>query len=427
MEGSEGTSSFFVLPVELFAEIFTTCINYYYEYGNSYDDYYQRKNYCINRVEEVSLGFSMRQQFNTFLTISEWLQFDSALTNKHMRKAYLSYLEGRKIFSPVQYLSSSSLRWISTRKLKLVSLYLTPHITKELYFHSIDLSALKMIVIPNHGKETLFDMLSTLNRCQHTIHFIGFEKSQNINISILKKLSKSFSHMHFLALYSCKYINDLSLTKLTQYQYGKQIIELNLSKCSITNEGLMPVVQSLKKLRSLDISYCRVSYAMVGRTLQSCAHSLAELAFDYLEVNYANVMDERTEILRLFQLFERFGKGLLMLSVRGNGQISDDCLAYCISHCSRLKQINLTECFRVTNLSLLKIGNFSHRLRALDVRDCFELSDEGVLAVLSGCRHLFDLALDGCHRLTPFILQEIAQRKKSQINFHVTHTQCPKL
>lgn len=270
-------------------------------------------------------------------------------------------------------------------------------------------------------------MLQILYRGQGSVHFIGFEKSQNVNISILKKLSKTFAQLHFLSLYSCKHVNDLSLAKLTQYQYGKQIIELNVSKSYITSEGLMSVVHALKRLRSLDISYCRVSFGAVGRILQSCSESLVELAIDYLDFHYSSVLDARSELMRLFQLFGRFGKGLLLLSIRGDAHLSDECLDYCLSNCSQLKQVNITECPRLTDLSLLKLSDCCTQLKALDVRDCFSISDEGVLAVLRLCRFLSDLALDGCYRLTPVILQEINQRKRLQINFHVTYTQCPKL
>ncbi len=441
---SEYCPLFSSLPLELFLTCCTNCVNYgFYQFDDRIaNNYYQTKSYQINRFNRQDYIDSADQFTSTFtkshysyLTLIDWMHFDSAITNRRLRKLYLEMLRGKQVLSPVSFLSSHSLRWIMQRQLTVINIQLTSYLIKQLIAYPIDLSNLRLITLPTQSKDTLFDTYSLINRLKDKIHLIDLEKNQNVNISMIKKILKSCGSLGYLSLSTCKYINDLAMGKVALY--GRNLKELNISKCHVTNAGLVSVADSLSSLKSLDISYCPVSYSGVKYALAKLP-MLFELSINYLEFKYRNAVEEVSDLNTLFQAFRTHRGSLQLFSVNGCRKLSDVMLVSFLYSCRRLKKLSIAACVLLTDNTLYHIAtSLKETLEALDVRECCELSDSGVIALIQNCSRLRDLALDGCYKLTNTVFDDFQTLRQvgesdSQItmnsrNIRLTSTQCPKI
>jgi hypothetical protein len=453
-----------ILPLEIFLAICTTSVIYIPT--SSRNNHYEKKHYRINRNEGFdSIETSIFQQYTSYLSFKEWMLIDSAFTNRILRNQYLALLEGCQLFSPVPFLSGSGLAWIARRKLKLLDLYVSSPLLRELkvlaagissssYSSStstslanclgnLDLTRLALIILPNQSKETIYDILSIIKKSSLSIELMNFDKNQNMNISLLKKVTRYTPFLSFLSVSCCSHINDLSAKHLVQY--GQRIRELNLSKCYLSDDGLKILSRSgaLPCLQSINLSYCRISYYALSNFLSKRISSLYELWIDYLEYRYQSIKLLQEASQEFFHSLNRIpslqqGKQRLnternklqLLSIRGNEYLPDDDLIKVLSCFPLLKQLNLTLCYRITDESLAFISFHLPNLTALDVRDCFELTDRGVLSVLGNNVNIQDFAVDGCYLLTSAVLFESAKRKtntKGRARFIFTFSQCPKM
>jgi hypothetical protein len=430
------------LPTEVFLQICTICIHYY-QVDTNYNEYYRYKEFYLHRGfrDEVdSIEIPLYKYHQSYLTIKEWSNIDQALTNRKYRGQYLSMISGQQLFAPTPYLSTNSLRWLDRRRLKLLSFAITDHSIQELKSVSIDLSRLKILMIPTHSKESFFEMLSIINHCKQSLHVINFMKNQNVNISVLKNVCKKAKQLKFLSLNSCKYINNQSLPKLLQY--GQSLIELNLSHCQLSNVGLEMMVQMMNRsspsgkiyfacLRSIDLSYNRFSYGVLERFLRGLPNPLFELSINYLDFSYENPVINAAEITSFYRSFSSVPsvvRAFRHFSIAGNNLLTDDQLLHLLQNTPNLKRLVLTECSSLTNNSLSSIALYLRELVALDIRDCFALNDEGLMQVFRSCQLLRDLAIDGCYQMSKKILEEkelFQDREKRKIK--LTCSQCAKI
>jgi hypothetical protein len=460
----ESTSAFnllLILPSEIFLTICTTSIVYIP--ASTRNNHYEKKYYRINRNEGFdTIETSIFQQYTSYLTIKEWMLIDSAFTNRILRKQYLAILDGCQIFSPIPFLSGSSLAWIARRKLKLLDLCLSSSLLRELKLlaagispsfgsstsysladslGNLDLSRLALIILPNQSKETIYDILSIIKKSSLSIELMNFDKNHNMNISLLKKVTRYTPFLSFLSVSCCSHINDLSAKHLVQY--GQRIRELNLSKCYLSDEGLkiLSKIGSLPCLQSINLSYCHISYSTLSIFLSKRISSLYEIWIDYLEYRYHNtkLLEEASkEFYRCLKRIASVEQGiqtwnakknkLQLLSIRGNEFLQDDDLVNVLPCFPLLKQLNLTLSYRITDESLIFLSFHLPALTALDVRDCFKLTDRGVLPVLQNNVNIEDFAIDGCYLITSAVLIESTKRKTTRNGrFIFTFTQCPKV
>lgn len=428
----------FFLPTELFLQICTTCIHYYHS-DSHYDSYYREKCYkvmrCFGDENEGAIELPILYHHQSLLTIRDWSNLDQAITNRNLRNQYLSILSSQQLFSPIQYLSTSSMKWIELRQLKLLSFTISPYSIEEMKYVHLDLSLLKVLIIPTHSKESFFDMLAIINKCKDSLHLINFTKNQNVNITVLKNICKKSTNLKFLSLNSCKYIHNSVMEKLAKF--GQSLLELNLSHCQLSDEGLRNVIQSkrqlsssFKYLKSVDLSYNRFSYQMLERFFQVVLtkDNLKEISVNYLDFPYHTVEQQRSEVFSFFNFLATMNSSLFLFGNRGNSFLTDEHVLLLVSKHSAIKQLNFTECSRLTDQSLFHLAAHCLRLRALDIRDCFSLTDCGIREIFQSCVDLRDLAIDGCYQMTKVTLEErrIFQAKQRR-EILMTFTQCAKM
>ncbi|KAJ2963737.1 hypothetical protein NQZ79_g1248 [Umbelopsis isabellina] len=67
---------------------------------------------------------------------------------------------------------------------------------------------------------------------------------------------------------------------------------------------------------------------------------------------------------------------------------------------SRVKDLNLTNCFHLTFKSFSAISEYNSRLINLNLHSCWELSDNSLASLATGCPYLTDIDLSNCRKIT---------------------------
>ena len=68
--------------------------------------------------------------------------------------------------------------------------------------------------------------------------------------------------------------------------------------------------------------------------------------------------------------------------------------------CPRLMSLNLCNCQKITDDSLMRVATGCPQLTSLDLSFCEKISDTAVAAVVTGCSRLTSLNLHGCTKIT---------------------------
>lgn len=67
---------------------------------------------------------------------------------------------------------------------------------------------------------------------------------------------------------------------------------------------------------------------------------------------------------------------------------------------SRVKKLNLTNCFHLTFKSFSAISEYNSRLINLNLHSCWELTDNSLASLATGCPYLTDIDLSNCRKIT---------------------------
>ncbi|EGP87640.1 unnamed protein product [Zymoseptoria tritici ST99CH_1A5] len=90
------------------------------------------------------------------------------------------------------------------------------------------------------------------------------------------------------------------------------------------------------------------------------------------------------------------------------GQVSDGTLMG-MSECKRIERLTLTNCCKLTDLSLQPLVDGNRSLLALDVTGLDQLTDKTMMAVADNCLRLQGLNVTGCKKLTDASIVAIAR------------------
>ena len=101
---------------------------------------------------------------------------------------------------------------------------------------------------------------------------------------------------------------------------------------------------------------------------------------------------------------------LTSLSLSLCKEISDRATELLASHCPGLEDLQLGGCSGITNTSLRTLASLQ-RLRRLNLRSCWQVSDAGVMALASAGpgASLEDLNLQDCQRVSDLALRHVSQ------------------
>ncbi|XP_046839843.1 dynein regulatory complex subunit 6-like isoform X2 [Xenia sp. Carnegie-2017] len=221
------------------------------------------------------------------------------------------------------------------------------------------------------------------------------EGNHRITDTSIKALAKSCPELFQIYITDCPRLTDLSLKALSSC---REIVVLNVADCvRIQDAGVRQIVEgpSGAKLREINLTNCvRVSDVSLLRIAQRC-HNLTYCSICYCE----HVTDAGVELLATLP-------SLVSLDVSGCN-IQDHGVSS-LGNSSRLKDITLAECHRITDIGLQKMFQQCRYLENLDLSYCVNITDHAIKNLAFCCRILRTLDLSGCKKLTDSSVQYLA-------------------
>lgn len=203
-----------------------------------------------------------------------------------------------------------------------------------------------------------------------------------------------FNHVRTLRI-----VHGILLTDLAAATIASQcplLRELTLSHCTgLTDIALLYIGRGCQHLESVDVSGCvRITDAGVGALMVGCSGSMRNL----------NISRCRNLTNHALALVARFGVVLQSLNAGWCNGISDAGVAALVAKTSvigtQLRALNLWNLHRITDDGLVALASGCPLLRTLVLLNCHKISDYGIAAIASGCPKLDSLDLYACDRVT---------------------------
>lgn len=100
--------------------------------------------------------------------------------------------------------------------------------------------------------------------------------------------------------------------------------------------------------------------------------------------------------------------GLQSVSFSGNTTLRDDDFVPFIARCTAVTELNLQECFALTDVAVLAVAEYCPRLRRIDVSN-LPITDAAVITLVKQCPHVNTIILSHCFKVTDAATTAIAE------------------
>ncbi|XP_045420243.1 dynein regulatory complex subunit 6 [Lemur catta] len=243
-----------------------------------------------------------------------------------------------------------------------------------------------------HISDGAFKALSTCN-----LRKIRFEGNKRITDTCFKFMGKNFPNMNHIYMVDCKGVTDSSLRALSPL---RQLTMLNLANCvRIGDVGLRNFLDGPASIniRELNLSNCvHLSDTSVVKLSERCPN-----------LNYLSLRN----VEHLTHLgIEHIAYILSLVSVDLSGtDISNEGLVTLSRH-KKLKELSLSECYRITDVGIQAFCKSSLILELLDVSYCSQLSDEIIKTLAIYCLKLTSLNIAGCPKITDSAIEMLSAK-----------------
>ncbi|XP_074051397.1 F-box and leucine-rich repeat protein 13 [Macrotis lagotis] len=219
----------------------------------------------------------------------------------------------------------------------------------------------------------------------------------------LRLLSRSFPNLQKLSLAYCRNFTEKGLLYLSLNKGCHKITDLDLSGCTqISVQGFKDLASSCNGLKHLVINDMpTLTDSCIKALVEKCRNitsvviigspHLSDIAFKYL-----------TEC------------SLSKIRIEGNNRITDLTFKFMDKCYETLHHIYLTDCGRITDVSLKSIANLKH-LHVLNLANCRRIGDTGLRTFLGGpsSSKLRELNLTNCAQISDLALAQIGERCRS--------------
>lgn len=176
----------------------------------------------------------------------------------------------------------------------------------------------------------------------------------------------------------------------------KSLVEIGLSKCGVTNKGIMQLVSGCVDLKIVNLTCC---HTLTDAALSALANSCRNLVC--LKVESCDMVTEKS--------LDQLGSYCLQLKeldLTDCCGVNDEGLKY-LSRCSELSCLKLGLCVNITNRGLAYIARSCTKIIELDLYRCTGIGDDGLAVLLTGCKKMTKLNLSYCSGLTDRGMQYI--------------------
>ncbi|KIW06372.1 uncharacterized protein PV09_02828 [Verruconis gallopava] len=217
-----------------------------------------------------------------------------------------------------------------------------------------------------------------------------------------------------LTLTGCQKLSDLSLVKMVTD--NRSLLALDVTAIEgVTDYTMNAVARNCFRLQGLNITSCRkITDDSLINIAHHCRH-LKRLKFNECRQLTANSIIE----------FARNCKQLLEIDLHGCSLVEDDAVTALISEGSNLRELRLAHCSRITDAAFLNLPfeRTFETLRILDLTDCGELQDNGVIKIIAAAPRLRNLVLAKCKQITDRAVLAITKLGKNLHYIHLGHCQ----
>ena len=214
----------------------------------------------------------------------------------------------------------------------------------------------------------------------------------------LTLVARSSPQLQQLNISGCSTITDVALREVGMC--CNKLQSLNISSCSeIDGTGLTAVAESCRQLLKLDISKChKIANWSIQKIFYYCS------VLEEVNVSHLNKISDE-EIRTLAQNCPN----LIALHAAECPYISDTSIQT-IAQCCRdldLLDVSRTEMqYRISDVSLLALGQSSRSLRTLRLSGCDVVTDVGLNWLTEGCKVVEELDLSRCTKVFIYFLSD---------------------
>ncbi|XP_072016777.1 LOW QUALITY PROTEIN: uncharacterized protein [Amphiura filiformis] len=171
----------------------------------------------------------------------------------------------------------------------------------------------------------------------------------------LTAINDSIHQLNSLCLNGCREVSDQCLRAVIE-KHGKSLSVLEVFGCfNLSTDSLMFIGDTCKHLRTLNIGQC---YKLTDESIANLAPHI---------------------------------KGVRHLDLRGCKQIRDWCIRKIVRHCKKLESLVLANCSHIGNTALNEIATYLPNMRHIDLAGCKRVTNEGVKALATNCHQLTTL------------------------------------
>ncbi|KAI9249895.1 hypothetical protein BY458DRAFT_559863 [Sporodiniella umbellata] len=368
--------------------------------------------------------------------VETWMKIANVLSKRETYIDYSAAIQRINLSAIADYINDDSLAVLSIcEHLDRVTLAGCDSITDNglSYFCKHAGRFLSCIDLSEMTEITDRSLFTIANACPHL---------QGLNISLSKEpnqetvtdksilqIAQRCKKLKRIRFTNRKAITDRAIQALTLS--CPSIIELDVTHCSITNDGLKEILNGLGELRELKVNHCihlndhGFLYSSVSDYHQlrlldlSGVAQITDRTVDWitraapkLRSLVLNKCEHLTD--QSVQSIARLGKHLHLIHLGSCKLITDDAVLTLVKHCSRIRYVDLTSCTLITDHAVAALATLS-RLKRIGLVRCELITDRAMIALAHTHSTLERVHLSHCRHLTVKALSRLVLRCK-QLN-----------
>ncbi|XP_006266653.2 F-box and leucine-rich repeat protein 13 [Alligator mississippiensis] len=222
----------------------------------------------------------------------------------------------------------------------------------------------------------------------------------DITNGTLRVLSRNFPNLQHLSLAYCRKFTDKGLRYLASGKGCHKLIYLDLSGCiQISCDGFRYIASGCNKIQHLIINDMPT---LTDRCIQALVEKCQQIT-SVVFLDSPHLSDTAFKALAECKLVK--------VRIEGNNRITDLSFKLMSKSCPYIKHIYMADCQKITDVGLKIISSLKYIL-VLNLADCIRISDAGVKPFLEGSSgaKLRELNLTNCFQVTDVSVVKIAQR-----------------
>eukprot|EP01040_Poterioochromonas_malhamensis_P000705 gene705-754_t len=225
-------------------------------------------------------------------------------------------------------------------------------------------------------------------------------------------VARKSPHLQHLILTGCVQITDIGLREVAMN--CPQLQTLNISSCpGIEGVGIAAIAECCLFLTKLNLSKNTIKNWSLQKIFRKCL-KLEELNVSYMK----DISDEEIRVVA------EHCHDLLQLEAIDCVYLSDQSMLTLSQYCKDLDYLDLSRnemAYRITDVTLMALGQRCHSLRTLKINHCEHITDVGLHWLSEGCKIIETLELYGCNKLTDAGMRILGKECHALTSIDISH------